>query len=410
MLEGTKDKSGVKMVDFPEKDPGTGQAGNKFSIISFILLLLLVVSIAFLVYLKNQNGDMENLNIKELIKSSFSTGTSRKAAEKLISEVEYDSREHPSFAVYKDSIIKCTKDNIMCMSKKGEVLWTKSVTINNPIIRVAGTNLLVADLNGRYFYVINGKEIKWEHQVDSNIVSADINDKGYIAIIKEMKGYKGAIEVYDPQGNWVFTTAKGESFVVSAKVLPSCDRVVANTIDTSGVNADTKFGIIDMAGKTVSSIEGDNAIFPSMWTMSGDNVMGVSDTSAILFNEEKKIKWKQAYRKVYSTCTTHNKNTVLAVWENTGEGNFDANQVEIEVINTKGEISSKFPLEGEVLSIEEYGNILALNTGREIFFTNLKGKLLGKYNSKIDISSVKFFNKDEVAIITKNNFVVTRIN
>jgi hypothetical protein len=410
MLEGTKDKSGVKMVDFPEKDLGTGQAGNKFSIISFILLLLLIISIAFLVYLKNQNGDMTNLNIKELVKSSFSNSSGRSAAEKLISEVEYDSKEHPAFAVYKNSIIKCTKDNIMCMNKKGEVLWTKSVTVSNPLIRVAGTNLLIADLNGRYFYVINGKEIKWDHQVDSNIVSADINEKGYITIVKEMKGYKGAIEVYDPQGNWVFTSAKGESFIVSAKVLPSCDKVVANMLDTSGVNADTKFEIINMAGKTVSSIVNNNAIFPSMWTMSGDNVMAVSDTGAVLFNEDKKTKWKQTYKKVYSSNTTHNKNTILAVWENAGKGTFDANQTDIVVINTKGEIESKFPVEGEVLSIEIYGNILALNTGREILFTNFKGKLMEKYSSKIDILDIKFFNKDEVAVITRNNLVVTKIN
>ncbi|MCX8129099.1 MAG: DUF5711 family protein [Clostridia bacterium] len=397
-------------MEFPEKEPSTGQAGSKIGAVSFFLLLLVVVTIAFAVYLKSKNENIGDLSIKELISTVFSDKGGKSAVEKLIGQIEYDYKEHPVYSIYKDSIIKCTKDNVMCLNKKGEVLWSKSIQISNPLIKVGDSYLLIADLNGRYFYVINGKEIKWEQKVDSNIINADINEKGYVAIVKEYRGYKGAVEVYDPHGNWIFTSTKGENHILSAKVLPSCDGVAVNTLDTSGVSADTQFEFISMAGKVTGKLKEINAIFPFIWPMNNNSIVAVGDSAAVCIDEEKKIKWRLQFDKVYSSNSSLGKLIVIAAKGNGSSGMFSGEKTEVKIINTAGESAKEFSVDGDVYGIETYGSTIAVNSGREIYFANTKGKLIGKYSSKIDILEVQFFNKDEVAVISKNNIVVTRIN
>ena len=89
--------------------------------------------------------------------------------------------------------------------------------------------------------------------------------------------------------------------------------------------------------------------------------------------------------------------------------NYHSNFSEIVLLNVKGEKVSQYQLEGTVINIETYSDNIAVNTGREVYFINTKGNLIGKYSSKTDIIGVNFFNKQEAEIVTKGSIVVTNV-
>ncbi len=396
-------------MEFPEKEQEVGQSSNRTGAVTFFILIVIIISVAFMVYAKNKNSDISMFDIKKLITEGL-TSEDKSLKEKKISEISFESKDIPVFTAYKNFLIKCIKGSIICLDKEGETQWSKSVELNNPVLKTAGQYVLAADLNGRCFYIIRDKDIKWEKRIEGNIINASINEKGYVVIVKEIKGYKGAVDVFDSEGNMVFTTGRGEKYIVSAKVTPSCDYVVLNTVDTAEISANTEIEILDMKSKIVGKFKKSGNIFPAVWTLRGDNVLAVSSSEVVMAGIDGKEQWKQEFKKVYSSNVVAGKYIVLAVQEENNSGVFNGSKGVVKVMDLDGKISASYTVAGEIINVQSSEDVIAVNTGRDVVFINLKGKVLGKYLAKASIQEISIFSGSEAAILTDKNLEVIRFN
>lgn len=394
-----------------EGNSNTGQGNKKLSIIMFILLLLVIVGVAFFVYLKSQNIDIRNINLKQPASGNiFSGSQDDKQAPSL--EIKFDPKVKTAFTVYRDYLIECTTESIKALDIRGERQWEIPITINSPFIRATPSELLVTDIGGKDIYVISGNRIKWKARVDSRIINADISESGYVTVIKEEKGYKGVVKVFDPKGNEIVTIGREGSYIISAKVSPSGNRICLNRLDTSGVNADSILEFTDISGRSIAAkLIQEDAIFPSIWYMDKDFLLAVGDSVAVCFDMDRNEKWKQDYtgKKVYSSKVSLGKYAVIAAGSGNITGIAGDGHSEVSVFNSKGQKAGSYKLDDEVLNIETYSDMIAVNTGKEVHFINTRGKLLGKYTSKGDVSYVCFFDKQEAAVIMKNSVVIIKI-
>jgi hypothetical protein len=395
-------------VNEPSENQSREAPIRKSGIIMFLLLFFVVIFAAFFVYVKSQNIDLKDVNIKELIANIISPGSGQTQVKKY-AEIKYDSNEYAVFGVYKDLIIKCMKNKIQGIDKNGDEVWSIPVTMNEPVMKTSENDLLVADIGGRDIYVINGKEIKWSTKTDNNIINADISKTGYVTVVKEEKRTRGAVTVYNLQGNEFFTKGIGESFVLMAKVSPSGKQVFINSIDTSGVKADTILEVTDILGKSVSAnkIAEEGTIYTSMWYLNNDSLITAGDDSMVCFDKSGKESWntKKLFPsiKVFSSTVSLDKYPVLAF------GSSNSNAAQVVLMNQKGDKVSQYQMQGEVVNISTFSDLLAVNAGREVDFINTKGSLIGKYSSKSDIIGVNFFSKQEAEIVTKGSVVVTNV-
>lgn len=396
-------------MDQDEIEKKTEEPVNKISIIMFLLLFLVIIIIVLLVYVKSQNIDIKSFNVKDIFKNSFQI-LNQDIDANVTSEFQYDLKKNTFFYTYKDNIIKCTKESVIWLDRLGEEQKVKTISTENPVVKIAGAYILIADIGGKDFYIINGMNIKWSHKSDSSIINADISSNGYVSIVKEKKGYKGAIDIYDDIGNLVFTTVRGGAFVLSTKVISSKDRVLINKVDTADITANTILEFVNMRAEQVGEpAQEDNVILPSLWNLNGDYIIGVSDDVVICYNMNLKRKWKRDYTKIYSSNIALGKYSIIAIPSDTKSGLIGKSASEIKVINTKGEEVSTYTINDKVTNIECSGNIIAVNTGSEVYFINTNGKLIGKYISKSLIMGVHFFDRQEAMVQTQNSIVVLRI-
>jgi hypothetical protein len=107
--------------------------------------------------------------------------------------------------------------------------------------------------------------------------------------------------------------------------------------------------------------------------------------------------------KVFSSTVSLDKYPVLAF------GSSNSNAAQVVLMNQKGDKVSQYQMQGEVVNISTFSDLLAVNAGREVDFINTKGSLIGKYSSKSDIIGVNFFSKQEAEIVTKGSVVVTNV-
>jgi len=398
----------VKSVVFLEKSKRRkGRKNNKINIILFILLLLVVISIAFFVYIKNQGIELKDFSINEFVTSIFSPKEAKNA--EVLSEFKNYTQSNSAFGVCGEQLIMCTKDGFKALRENGEIDWAKSFSMFNPTLKTSGSYVLAFDTGGRDIYVISGKSIKWTIRVDNIILNADINDAGYVSVVKEMNGYKGAIEVYDPQGVKIFTAMRSERYIISAKVLPNCSNVLINTVDTLGVSASTKLEFTDIRGTEKASIVKEDAIYPSTWCLDSNVVVAIGNTKMFCTDTNGKQIWEQKYDKILTSNTSSGKFTVVAFKKDGSGSTYNPRTTNIEILNSRGKSVGAFELNYDVVNISSMSGTIAVTTARDVYFINTGGRLFAKYNSKSGIRDVLFIDQHKVAIITSVGVAIIKI-
>jgi hypothetical protein len=391
----------VFKLEEPLENQKISKVNPRSNIVIFILLIAIIIGIAFFAYLKSQDINITNINIKDLAKNLFTDG--QKTADKSMLEINFDINEHPVFSTYKEFIIKCTNNSVKWIDKKGNVQLAVQVSLNKPFLKSSGTYLLVADLGGKDIYVIAGKSIKWNKKVTGNIINADINDKGYVTTVQEGDGYKSVVQVFNQEGNESFTRTIAENNVLSAKVSSSGEQIVINKVDTSGIKINSYLEFNNISGdKPFANISLTANLFPSQWCLDDGAVFIANDKLAMYFDKVGKVRWEKKYANIYSTNVVSGKYSVIGV----NEGN---NKTNVIIFNSKGQKLSSYDPGESVINIETFSDIIAINTGKQIHFINTKGKLTGKYNSKSDIEMMFLFNKQEAAVVTHTAVELVRI-
>lgn len=378
-------------------------------IIVFFLLLLIISGTAAVAYLKSQDVDLKSVSIKDLIDKGFINRNTR--YELVSTEFEYDANINTVFDTHKGYIVKCSRDNLIYIDSNGNEQWTYPLSLKNPVLKTAGSYLLVADYGAKSILTFSGKEMRWEKELDNNIINADINAKGYVAVVHEEERSRGAVSVYNRQGMNCFTIGKAENFILSSKVSISAKSVFINSVDTSGISTNTILEFADLNGNILNNkIEKEDTVFPSLWFMDNDSLLVVGDSMFMILDKDFKEKFQQTVKgKIFSSCIVDGKYAVIAANPEETTGIFESGSSGIWVYNSNGEKISEYNLKGEVKNITSWEDVIAVNSGNKLRIIDLDGDLLAEYSSKEDIKEVFFINRREVLVICKDKFLVLKM-
>lgn len=383
--------------------------GNGIKIIVFLLLLLIISGTAAVAYLKSQDVDLKQVSIKDLIDRGF---INRNIKYELSStEFDYDENVNAVFGTHKGYIVKCSRDNIIYIDSNGNEQWTYPLSLKNPVLKTAGSYLLVADYGAKSILTFSGKEMRWEKELDNNIINADINWKGYVTVVHGEERSRGAVSVYNRQGMNCFTIGKAENFILSSKVSSSAKSVFINSVDTSGISTNTILEFTDLSGNILNNkIVKENTVFPSLWYMENDSLFVVGDSMFMILDKDfKEIVQQTVKGKIFSSCIANGKYAVVASNPEETTGIFETGSSGIWIYDSNGEKICEYNLKGEVRNLASYEDIIAINSGNKLRFINLEGNLLAEYSSKLDMKEVFFINRREVLVVCKDKFLVLKM-
>lgn len=384
-------------------------SGNGVKIIVFIFLLLIIAGTAAVAYLKSQDVDLKSVSLKDIIERSFINRNTK--YELSSAEFDYDANLNVAFGTHKGYVVKCSRDNIIYLDSNGNEQWTYPLSLNNPVLKTAGSYLLVADYGAKSLLTFSGKEMRWEKELDNNIINADINSKGYVTVVHGEERSRGAVSVYNRQGMNCFTIGKAENFILSSKVSSKAKSVFINSIDTSGISMNTVLEFADLSGKMLNNkIVKENTVFPSVWFMENDSLLAVGDSMFMILDKDFKEKLQQTVNgKIFSSCIADGKYAVIAANPEETTGIFESGSSGIWVYDTNGEKISEYNIKGEVRNINSYNDVIAVNSGNKLRIIDLGGELLAEYSSNEDIKEVFFISRREVLAICKDKFLVIKM-
>ena len=139
------------------------------------------------------------------------------------------------FAVSGNRLAVASPTGIQLLSDKGYTVVREVFSMDRPAIAVSEKYCVFYDAGGRELRYVNAKNESVRLDMgETAILSASVNDSGYLTVITEETGYKAVVTVYDSTLHRVFAWHSGSAYVHAAQVSPNDRTLAALCTDTSG--------------------------------------------------------------------------------------------------------------------------------------------------------------------------------
>lgn len=385
----------------PQEQTKRETGGNAAGVLTALLLFICIISIAYYAYIKSINP---SATPKDLLQ--FLAGSQIKVVEdaQVQFEFDFDSKEKSEFAVYNDYIAKCNISGIWLLDKKGETIWSESISLNKPIMKVNGAQFLVADIGANDIFVVDGKTVRWRDKLDATILNADISEDGYVTVIVASKRYNNEIRVYDPYGVELFRKIIANDFAVNAGIAPNEQTLAVSGIATGSYGAYSEYKFYDFNGDApvAQTFEASGELLPLYWFNSDGSLFAAGDRAVASLDKEGKVIWEKQFTKVSGACPAGDKR--FAVTAESSEG------VQLVSFDAKGTELASGKLAFKPRRMTAIKGAVAVFTNDMVYFYNDRCINISKYSSDSQIQQVCYFNRQMAAVITNDTVTVISIN
>jgi hypothetical protein len=197
----------------------------------------------------------------------------------------YEAGSGQVFAVSGNRLAVASSTGVQLLGDKGETLAREVFSMGTPAIAASekycafydagGTSLRLADANG----AVSALDTK------AAILSASVNEGGFLSVVTEETGYKAAVTVYDSALQPVFAWHSGSAYVLAAQVAPNGRTLAALCVDGEG----SRLLLFSLSSeKPLGSFEAGNELFWHLRWMGRDRICLLSETRLVFLDASAK--------------------------------------------------------------------------------------------------------------------------
>ena len=215
------------------------------------LLILVVVAVIVITLVSDRGGTMVDTI------SQFLFGSAANAE-----EFYFDAGDESVFADLDGSLALASTTGIQLFDRTGEAVAQETVILSSPAIYAEHGRAAVYDLGGTVFRMLDGSGIIYGMETEKPIISATVNESGYVALATQEDGYRGSVTVYDETGAPAYKWYSGEGYVLLAAVSPDNKRMAALTLTDMGsrilsfhLDSEAKNVFYERSGKTLMDMK-----------------------------------------------------------------------------------------------------------------------------------------------------------
>ena len=390
---------------------------NILNIILFIILFLILGTVSFASFYK--------INISEIIRNRTQENNTKKSMAKLFEKsnnnsvvLEYNPETSLDFTLYEGQIVIASFDGLYGYYTDGSKGLEIVKEMQEPSIMANEDIILCTDIEKNSVFVVKNDIIILEKVINTQIINVSLEDEIIILLRRaEEKGYSGIVELYDLDGNNIFTRKIAQEYVpFSAGFIMSSNGKILyiHGIDITSieVNSVIQFFNLSESKEPYSSLEFEDMLLPSILTTSEDKIfmVGGSEYAIVNSRDGSKSIVNVDNSIITAACSYQDKYLVLGLLDKHGYEVLKNERSIVEVLDLNGRVVFDFTVDYLVKGIRSFKDILVIYTDREVYFLNKKGELIDKYFSMLDIAEVIMIHKKEAIVITDKRIDHININ
>ena len=394
---------------------------QKKRIIIVVIAGLLIIALAFVMI---NFKDLKNKGVAGFFADIFNP-----SAEKVLTAVTVDSESQEALAyeAHKNTIVYAGTQGVVGMNLSGEWLWDEtSVSFLKPYIKSAGEYILVADLEGKYVLLFKNNVLVWKVEFPAGVISADINEKGYVAVAYNLENYDGAVAVIKPEANddgngkILFTNKINGEYVLSAVLSPNSEQVAVSGMSIEGETITGKISFINVStGEIFSSINTEGNVFPAGTYTGKIDFMAVNANSLRLIcrshtassdGDRDTDLWEKysSYGDIYSFCVMNGQYIIVAAG-NDVQGVYSSNtESRIVILDLAGNEVKTLKSSGTIKRVDSKGGIFAVSTDYHTDIYNSEFEKIYEYDTISEISKIIIIDENNFAAVTKKDIHILK--
>lgn len=204
-------------------------------------------------------------------------------------EFFFENAAGGSFADLDNGLAVAATSGLYVYDREGEQTFTRLYTWTRPVVKTAGTYGAAYDVGGNLVLFFSSDAMITELKTETPVISASVNDLGYLTICTQEDDYLGSATVYNSLGKAIYRWSAGRGRVLSGAVRGR-DELLVLTVGSGGSRVVTM--PLDSEDLTAEYTAGD-LVIDAMYTDSG--VTLITTTRLIGLDRDLKEVWSLDY-------------------------------------------------------------------------------------------------------------------
>lgn len=364
-----------------------------------LLLIMVMVALIFLFANRDQiNGD----NFRRLI-AKINIGISAPASED--GEVHFDTASGGETVVYKDGFAHATVEKLIITDKNGTEFQNTQLGFRNPVLSANSRYVLAYDSGGEGLMVADSFSVVFETQMEDPIITAKMNDNGYIAVVTEGDGYLAKVYVFDSSFREVYRYRSLNRYVLDAAVSPNNKALAISAINIEGAGIVPEimyFKLKDEKVQWTVSFEESPCVCISI--KDNGTICGLFNWGMVSLNnkgnEIGRYELDNQVLQCYSMEDGDDNVFVVSAAEN-GHGT-------VVICNEKGTVKDTVALDHYAVRLDYYNGRIAILGNQKSSVHNRSGKLLWE-DTPERATDIAFMGKNAVVVVSETKCVYNGI-
>ena len=275
----------------------------------------------------------------------------------------YDGDLDDTFACLNGDLLVCSRNAISLYSGSGTCYVSLPVSMEHPVVDTNGTLAVVYDAGGTALYVLGQRQLIWTAEGLSSILSAHLNRNGFLTIVTQSGGYRGAVSVYSTAYEPMLQVNLSSAFIMDAALSDNGKTLSILTIgqDEGAFASNLSLYTLNTAGSgnfnpDLTCSLGGNVIIATrhseyaVWSL-GNLGLDITDHQGSTTS----VDWSDKHLKRY---TLNGDNFAAALLGTYRAGS----QAELITVDSDGVVHS-IPYDEQVLALSAAGRYVAVLTG-----------------------------------------------
>ena len=383
-----------------EENKKSGKKKIKIIILILILIILVTTTVCYIV-----NEDIRqyiDYNLLGKITTENDTKT-----------IDLSDDNTASIYAY-DNYISILNNNILSIynssAKKNAEL---NIAITNPIFESNNKYLAIAEKGGKKIYLVSGKNILWQNNIDGEISRVNINRNGFVTVIVSQNTYKTVVITFNTEGRELFKTYLSDSYAIDTDISNDNKYLAIAEVNTDGTVVQSNIRILslekletDAENSTIYNQKSEtNQLITGIKYNDTGNLIAMYDSGVNIIKDGQEKEIINFSADTLFSNIELNKEIVETKQTQKEELKI---KIKTSIINTINNQQSSYTVDAIPKEIQVKKDTVAINTGMEAYFIDNHSWLKKKYNSNQEIKEIVL--GDSIAgIVYKNKVNIIKI-
>lgn len=265
--------------------------------------------------------------------------------------------------------------------------------------------IVIKDTNT--IYLIKGTEVVWQKAFDWSVLNVSVNKNGYVSLIYLQSGHKSSIKILKPSGEELFTSYLESSYAIDVEMSNDNKELYIAEVDAEGIKLKSNLKIINVASlesninqSAETILLGTDDLVVDIEYSNKNQLLILKDTGLATIDDNKKVKEMAKFNEK-STLFSSIKNIDNPIVVETVSTGIFTSETNLKIL--KDTETVEVNIDRTPQNVDTMNGVIALNLGDEVIFLNANGKVIKRYELGSQLTSVKLYDKGNLAALVFRN-------